>query len=252
MARFSNSGNRGWSGLEKSVITGGVSGALSGLPSGNPYIIALNAMLGAGTSLLQEDNAFNPQPYRDALKQVEDRLLKSANNRGAERASTSRTGFASRGISGGVAESVIAGQKRLERQGALDKIAELRYNTEVNIANQQQADSDRRAQAFNQDLANIAFQGTQLANRLGNPLPTDSAGLRKLRNWVGMENVDKIDFGRLFSDSGGGNDMIDIGGGFSIRRNSTLGDIYKTSPEFFNTIVTSYPGGVEALRKIFE
>ena len=138
-------------------------------------------------------------------------------------------------------QGIIEGNKLAVRQDTEDHLAELEFMSEIQIADRIQAQKQQRSADTTGDLTAIGVQGAQLIDRLSNPSPFDSAGIRKLRDYLNLENIDPIDLESLFSDN------IDLGGGFSVKKDSPLGSIFSTSSDFVKELSEGYAGGLKGL-----
>lgn len=237
------------SGLTKlrKLLTGAASSGLSAAPSGNPYLIGGAAIGGGILNALTPERKFDAQKYRSALDKLRASTMARADRRANERGSSARSDFASRGISGGVAEGVIEGSRRMERQNAQNQMDALEFDLETDIADVENTIADQNRQELTGELVSIGTQGSQLLSRLSNPSPFDSEGLRKLRSFVGMENVAKLDLQDIING-----DDIDVGGGIKIKKDSNAGKLYSTSSDFFKALGNAYGPGLESFLNLLD
>ena len=228
--------------LLRNFLAGAASGALSTASSGNPYVIGGGAVVGGTLSALQEDPYYEDEyARRAAFNKVRSNTLRRARDQANEVGSAYGTRFANRGISGGVREGVIQGNRRMIQQSANDKLAEMEFALEMDIANRREMKDEQARQRWNRQLAAIATQGSQLANQVFNPdqFTVDSPGVLKIREALGIETPEKFDINQYFEVNGQ-----------KIAKNSSLGVLYQSSSDFVKQLSESYFGGLKGLGEI--
>ena len=215
----------------KNFLSGAASGALSTAPSGNPYLIAGSALFGGTLGAFQDESRYDAGPARAAFRRVEDSALRRSARMSREIGSGLGSQFNARGIQGGLRQGVIRGQQRFSEQATLDRLAELEYGLERDIANAQSARDEQARVNWNNQLASIAAQGSTLAQDILNPdvFKTDAPGITAARRALGITDPDKINV----------KDYFDIDGQ-KVRKNSALGALVSVSSDFAKQLAEAF------------
>lgn len=222
-------------------LTGAGSAGLATASSGNPYVIGGAAIVGGTLNALRDDPQFDPAPYRQAFRKAEAVALRRSDRRSREIGSQLGTDFNRRGISGGLREGVIQGNRRVSEQETLDTLALREADLELEIANAEQGVQNQISTDFNSELVALASQGSTLAQRVLNPQPfqNDPPAIRNIRDRLGIPNPEQIDYSQFF----------DIGGN-QVPKESGLGVLFSASQDYVRQLAENYAGGLEGLMQL--
>ena len=215
----------------KNFLAGGLSGALSTAKSGNPYLIAGSALAGGTLGALQDASGYDGSAERAAFRRLEDNALRRSRRVSREIGSGLGSQFNARGIQGGLREGIIRGQQRFSEQQTLDRLAEMEYGLERDIAAAQSRADEQARINWNNQLATIAAQGSGLAQDILNPDPfkQDAPGITAARKVFGIDDPEKINI----------QDYFDIDGQ-KVRKNSPLGVIVSTSSDYAKQLAKAF------------
>ena len=237
-------------------LTSGASGFLAGLQTGNPKVAAGLAAISAVSGALQEDPTIDDSKIQTALNRLEQRLMAQANRVSGEQSARLGQSFAQAGIRGAFKQGIIEGNRRATINRAMDFVADRRAEAELTIASAEQQQEQQNLIARNNRYAALAGNALQLGQRLGNPSAFDSPGIRELRENLnkkfnlGLHNVDPIDLEGIVSAGTENLNLIDIGGGIRVDRNSVAGQIYTTNKPLWDGFVSAWGGTIEDLINI--
>lgn len=229
----------------RKFITGAGSGALTAAPTANPYLIGGAAIAGGALNAVQSDSQFNPQPYRSALRRLRRSGMRRARRTADEAGSQLGSSLAARGLGdSGLGVGIIEGNRQRAFQQAEDRYSDLEAQVELEIADAQAIQQRQSADAFNREITALGLQGAGFLQTLGNPQPTDNPALRKIRDAFGIPNAEPFDINSFLGGGTQHNESyIDLGAGFSVRRDSPIGQIANTSTEFARQMLEALGAG---------
>lgn len=224
------------------AIRGALAGSLTALKTGNPWLILAGAGAGAGLELLQPKRKSVKGMYDSALADVRESLLTTARQEGGRGASDLSANLAALGYGQDTRAVYAQGTKQAHIDRALQRYGDIEAQTQLAISGDEAARMEADRLDVAGDYASIAGQIGSTFQWLANPSPFDSEGMRKVREWANLNNVDPINLEQWFDNQLGSLNRIDVGGGISFTKDSWIGKSYTRNQPLIDGLIQGLGG----------
>lgn len=233
--------------VKKALGVGASTFGSSTLSTGNPKLGLAAALISAIPAGLSGEPEFDSSIHERLLDRIGSRELSNAKKASAEVSSLLGSDAARRGISGPLTLGLKGATSRNIYAQALENISRQTAPIEKEIADTTLY-NERLKDNENAELLNdLATQPALLADKLGNPSISDGAGIRKVRDLLGLENAKTIE--DILKGDADNPNLIDILGE-TVDKASVVGELFSDNPEFIQSIIDAVPGGVKAIIEI--
>lgn len=170
------------------ALKGGAQSALTALPTGNPKLIAANALIGAATQGFSKPEKFDASPYRNAMRRLRRSIRRRSARDKREAASQNATYLNSKGLDGsGLGAGIAAGNQRMIDQKNNDYLNQLESDLEFQIADTQTGIDRRWDAQKRQNTINLGLTGAGLIKDIYTPDADDPQFLQDLQKKLGLE-----------------------------------------------------------------
>ena len=170
------------------AFKGGTQAALLTSKTGNPYVIAGSAIVGAlAQGYSSEADKIDPTPYRQAMERLRKSTRGRTNRAKKESSSQMATNLRSRGMAGALGEGIAEGSRRMIQQRSDDYLNEQEANLEMSLADAEVGLERRKSARKRQDTANLGIAALGVTEDIGTADEHDTPFYQSIQRKIGIE-----------------------------------------------------------------